>query len=50
VELPRKIFREYDIRGLVDRDITPEGVRSLGTAVAGSLLRDGISQALCPRA
>jgi phosphomannomutase/phosphoglucomutase len=49
VELPRKIFREYDIRGLVDRDLTPEGVRSLGTAVAGTLLRDGISQAVVGR-
>ena len=49
MELPRKIFREYDIRGLVDRDLTPEGVRSLGAAVAATLLREGIAQAVVGR-
>lgn len=28
------IFREYDIRGIVDRDLTPEVVRDLGRAFA----------------
>ena len=32
----KSIFREYDIRGVVDRDLTPEGVQSIGQAV-GSL-------------
>lgn len=32
----KSIFREYDIRGVVDRDLTPEGVQAIGQAV-GSL-------------
>ncbi len=34
------IFREYDVRGLVDRDLTPETVRDLGRAY-GSLIAEG---------
>lgn len=33
------VFREYDIRGLADRDLTPEVVRAIGQAV-GSLAAD----------
>jgi phosphomannomutase/phosphoglucomutase len=40
IEIPssmkKSIFREYDIRGVVDRDLTPEVVRDIGQAV-GSL-------------
>ncbi|MBK8509678.1 MAG: phosphomannomutase/phosphoglucomutase [Candidatus Competibacter sp.] len=32
----KSIFREYDIRGVVDRDLTAEGVRDIGQAI-GSL-------------
>ncbi|MDA1000535.1 MAG: phosphomannomutase/phosphoglucomutase [bacterium] len=32
-----KIFREYDIRGIVDRDLTPEVVRTLGQALGTHL-------------
>lgn len=49
MELPKKIFREYDIRGLVDRDLTPDGVRRIGAAVAATLVREGISQAVVGR-
>ena len=28
----KSVFREYDIRGIVDKDITPEFVDSLGAA------------------
>jgi phosphomannomutase/phosphoglucomutase len=34
------IFREYDIRGLVDQDLTEEAVRLVGQAL-GSQVRDG---------
>jgi phosphomannomutase/phosphoglucomutase len=34
------IFREYDIRGLVDQDLTEEAVRLVGRAL-GSQVRDG---------
>lgn len=34
--MKKSIFREYDIRGVVDRDLTPEVVRDIGQAV-GSL-------------
>lgn len=34
MHVPAHIFREYDIRGLVDEEITPELVRGLGRAFA----------------
>ncbi len=34
--MKKSIFREYDVRGIVDRDLTPEVVRNIGQAV-GSL-------------
>ncbi len=37
--MKKSIFREYDIRGVVDRDLTPEVVRDIGQAV-GSLAAD----------
>ena len=36
MSIRKSIFREYDIRGVVDRDLTPEVVRDIGQAV-GSL-------------
>src|SRR5688500_5857411 len=32
--IPATIFRQYDIRGIVDRDLTPEVARALGRAYA----------------
>jgi phosphomannomutase/phosphoglucomutase len=32
-KLKPEIFRQYDIRGLVDRDLTPESVQTLGRAI-----------------
>ncbi len=37
VSLNPQIFREYDIRGIVDRDLTPEVVRLLGQALGTHL-------------
>jgi phosphomannomutase/phosphoglucomutase len=34
VKVPRHIFREYDVRGLVDHELTPELARALGSAYA----------------
>ena len=49
IELPGKIFREYDIRGLVDVDLTPEGVTGLGLAIASTFTREGITSAVVGR-
>jgi len=38
-EVPRTIFREYDIRGLVDQDLTEEAVHLVGRAL-GSAVRE----------
>ena len=35
-----QIFREYDIRGIVDKDLTPESVTSIGKAI-GTYIRRG---------
>ena len=36
-----EIFREYDIRGLVDKDLTPETVELIGKAVGTYIRRQG---------
>lgn len=38
MKTPRSIFRQYDVRGLVDRELTPELAEGLGRAF-GSLVR-----------
>ena len=38
------IFRKYDIRGLVEKDFTPEVVRALGRAYGTYVMRDGNSR------
>lgn len=44
--LSPEIFREYDLRGIVDKDITPAGVEQLGMAF-GTYLQDfGLTQCL----
>jgi len=47
--LPDKIFREYDIRGVVDEDLNPEGVERLGLAIAHTFKREGIEKAVVGR-
>ncbi|HEU4474726.1 MAG TPA: phosphomannomutase/phosphoglucomutase [Gemmatimonadales bacterium] len=34
MKVPRSIFRQYDVRGLVDEELTPEFARALGRAFA----------------
>ena len=34
MQVPRTIFREYDVRGLVDTQLTPEFAEHLGRAFA----------------
>ena len=34
MNVPKSIFREYDVRGLVDKELTPEFARALGRAFA----------------
>ena len=39
-----EIFREYDIRGVADRDLTEDFVRTLGRAMGTYLRRAGCSR------
>jgi phosphomannomutase/phosphoglucomutase len=41
----REIFREYDIRGLVGKDLTDEVVRDIGSAFAAYMVQQGKSRA-----
>jgi phosphomannomutase/phosphoglucomutase len=36
VKVPRNIFREYDVRGLIDTELTPDLARALGRAFAST--------------
>ena len=36
-----QIFREYDIRGVVGKDLTPETVQQIGQAIGTYLKRQG---------
>ncbi|MBI4633973.1 MAG: phosphomannomutase/phosphoglucomutase [Deltaproteobacteria bacterium] len=38
----REVFREYDVRGIVNRDLTPDFVRDLGRAIGTFAARTGI--------
>ncbi len=44
MSLKQDIFRQYDIRGKVDKDLTPETVRLLGRAIGTYFHRNGIQQ------
>jgi phosphomannomutase/phosphoglucomutase len=44
-----RIFREYDIRGLVDQDLTVEGARLIGQSLATYLSRQGMQEAVVGR-
>lgn len=39
--VPRNIFREYDIRGLVDKELTPELMKKIGLAVGTMVVQQG---------
>ena len=49
IEIPKHIFREYDIRGIAGEDLTPEGVYRLGLAIAATMTREGIVKAVIGR-
>ena len=36
-----QIFREYDIRGIVGKDLTPDSVTSIGKAIGTYIKRGG---------
>jgi phosphomannomutase/phosphoglucomutase len=36
MNVPKSIFRQYDVRGIVDRELTPDFARSLGRAFASA--------------
>ncbi len=46
MRLNPSIFREYDLRGLVDQDIQPEGVEQLGKAFGTYLQNFGLTECL----
>jgi len=41
-----EIFRQYDIRGIVDADLTTEAARAIGVAYAANLVERGLSGAV----
>lgn len=43
MKIPRHAFREYDIRGIADRDFTSDVARALGAAFALMLRRDRVA-------
>ncbi|MFO7642170.1 MAG: hypothetical protein R6X17_13160 [Candidatus Competibacteraceae bacterium] len=45
----QSIFREYDIRGLADRDLTPEVVRDIGQAVGSLAAERGETEVIVGR-
>ncbi|MBK8751341.1 MAG: phosphomannomutase/phosphoglucomutase [Candidatus Competibacteraceae bacterium] len=47
--MKKSIFREYDIRGVVDRDLTPEVVRDIGQAVGSLAAERGETQVIVGR-
>jgi len=49
MSLKKEIFREYDIRGIVDKDLTPESVRLLGRGIGTTFRRAGSQQAALGR-
>ena len=36
MNVPKGVFRQYDVRGIVDRELTPEFARALGRAFASA--------------
>ncbi len=46
VNIPDAIFRAYDIRGLVDSELTEESITLIARAVASEALEQGINQLL----
>lgn len=46
--LPRHIFREYDVRGVADRDLSDELARALGRAFAAGIVDDANAAAKRP--
>src|SRR5512138_3609761 len=46
---PKHIFREYDIRGVADRDLSDELALSLGRALGGMLSAPSSSAGAAPR-
>jgi phosphomannomutase/phosphoglucomutase len=49
VDINPKIFREYDIRGIVDKDLTPEFVEFLGRGIGTYFRRHGKREAALGR-
>jgi len=44
MDVPKHIFREYDIRGLVETDLTPDTVHALGRALGTAFRRAGATR------
>ena len=42
MNIPANIFREYDIRGNADKELTDETVKAIGQAYASWLIRAGV--------
>ena len=49
MELSSELFREYDIRGVVDQDLTEDAVRQIGQAYGSMVKRAGGTTVTCGR-
>ena len=49
MQIDPSIFKAYDIRGVVDRTLTPQGVRAIGRAFGATAARRGIGRAVIGR-
>ncbi|HVC49340.1 MAG TPA: phosphomannomutase/phosphoglucomutase [Burkholderiales bacterium] len=47
--LPKSIFKAYDIRGIVQTELTPENVRDIGQAIGSEAMELGISSIVIAR-
>jgi len=43
MNIPAEIFKAYDIRGIVDRTLTPDGVQTIGQAIASEARDRGLT-------
>jgi len=49
MEIKEEIFREYDIRGIADKDLNPDIINSIGKAFGTYLIKRGVKDVLVGR-
>ena len=49
MKLPDHVFREYDVRGVVETDLVPDFVTALGRALGTAFRREGATRVAVAR-